>query len=186
MVRREDDVVVMAIDGEGGGEWGYAYRLVVTVTLGEDEVVVGLEVENRESDRVMVFTGALHTYFGTEAMECRVEGLKGCTYADSTDGWKLKRDEEQAVVFRGETDRVYYATPRTALLTCPGRPTIRVVSSDTLPDMVIWNPSEKRPLPDLEADGWKKFVCIESAAVEAKQTVPAGGKWAGFQRIMLA
>ena len=69
-------------------------------------------------------------------------------------------------------------------LTTPGR-TLTLRQSDTLPDVVVWNPGPDADIADLPGDEWRRFVCVEAAAVELPVTLAPGAEWIGWQAITL-
>jgi glucose-6-phosphate 1-epimerase len=126
-----------------------------------------LEVENGGSAPIR-FEEALHTYLAVDDVErIHVTGLEGATYLDETQGFARQRAGAEALVLRGETDRVYDDTRAPCIVWDPvahRRVEISKTGSDAT---VVWNPgaARARALPDLGDEEWREFVCVESGNV---------------------
>ena len=185
--RRAPNEAVLALrdDAATRALWPHAFAAELTVTVEADALRVALAVENT-GDAPLAFTGALHTYLRVDDVaDVRVDGLRGVRYQDATAGRVERRDDEASLRFAGEVDRVYLDVPNDVTVREPGR--ARVVSAEGFPDVVVWNPGETlaRTLADLEPDGWRRFVCIEAAAVARPVEVAPGARWTGRQRLAL-
>ena len=76
----------------------------------------------------------------------------------------------------GEVDRVYESAPDSVDICYNGKPALRVGKSSNLADFVVWNPHQAKSdaLKDMEADGWKRYVCVEPGSVVAWHTLKPG------------
>jgi len=151
--------------------WPCAARLSLTVTLAAD-LRLDLTTENLGGGTISI-TQALHTYFAVHEVEAtRVEGLDGRTYIDSIDG-NARKPQHGAIRIDREVDRIYIGSGDRVSLVDPllGR---RIdIDTHGSASTVVWNPwSEKaQRLGDVGEDGFRRFVCIETANA-GPDTVP--------------
>eukprot|EP00672_Neobodo_designis_P021396 CAMPEP_0174847440 /NCGR_PEP_ID=MMETSP1114-20130205/12917_1 /TAXON_ID=312471 /ORGANISM="Neobodo designis, Strain CCAP 1951/1" /LENGTH=302 /DNA_ID=CAMNT_0016081719 /DNA_START=52 /DNA_END=960 /DNA_ORIENTATION=+ len=163
-----------------------------TVTLvGASGLELSLRVSNSaNASTPLEFTTALHTYFAvSDIASARVEGvLDECVYADNLE----KRAMKPAAVirtFEGEVDRIYHGSNGAPIRVVDGATgAVTTVTATGLDDTVLWNPwiEKAKALADLPDDGYKHFVCVESAAVKNKVTVAPGASWTGTQTVAYA
>ena len=98
-----------------------------------------------------------------------------------------RSDDEDAVEFSGEVDRIYTDAP--SVLTIDdealGR-RFRVAKTSTFPDAVVWNPAltdKTRGMSDFGDEEYREMVCVEVAGVKDKITVEPGETWEASQTI---
>lgn len=124
-------------------------RLVLTVRGAADSLSVGLDVLNRGITTQPVQL-ALHPYFAvsdvTQVMVARADGR---TY--EFDGTLVDSREPHAAV-GGPTRIIDRAGGREI-----------AVFDQGADHTVVWNPGEADAPGDLDADGWRRFVCVEPA-----------------------
>jgi glucose-6-phosphate 1-epimerase len=163
--------------------WNFPYEAGLTVELGESDLVVTLGVRNTGKD-AMRFTAALHTYLSvSDSTQARLLGLYGSPYIDKTNGRAVSVDDDQALRISGETDRIYTGAPWRLELTDSLR---RVdISESGFSDVVVWNPWREvaRNIPDMRADDYLHFICVEAAIADDPCIVEPGRSWSGFQRL---
>ena len=129
----------------------------------------------------VVFTQALHSYFRVgDAGRVHVLGLHGLDYADRYDGnlhtqsgqWTLQDPRDP-----GRSDRTYQDAGNRFELVDPvlGR-RIELTTSGSR-SLVVWNPGASgiAALSDAPADGWRQFVCLETANAGADVITLAAG-----------
>ena len=129
----------------------------------------------------VAFTQALHSYFRVgDAGRVHVLGLHGLDYADRYDGnlhtqsgqWNLQDPRDP-----GRSDRTYRTAGNRFELVDPvlGR-RIELTTSGSH-SLVVWNPgaSGMAALSDAPADGWRQFVCLETANAGADVITLAPG-----------
>lgn len=144
----------------------YRFEAEYTVRFGA-ELALELSVTNTD-ERPFDFEEALHTYLVVgDVQRIRVEGLDGATYRDKV----LDRDgcvQEGPLTPDGETDRVYDSTSEVSVVD-PALGRVLRIRKHGSGTTVVWNPwAEKAAaLPDVGADGWTDFVCVEGANVHA-------------------
>ncbi|HKG93576.1 MAG TPA: D-hexose-6-phosphate mutarotase [Gemmatimonadaceae bacterium] len=170
------------------GVWPHAFALHYEVRLTQSALQLALLLEN-VGDGPLRFTGALHSYLRVaDVRQAVVEGLEGVRYIDKTAGRTTVVDEERAVAFDGEVDRIYLDAPsalRVVDSAAAGRTTVRVESAG-FPDVVVWNPGPEKAaaLADLGADEYTKMLCVEAALVGKPRELSPGESWNGSQTIM--
>lgn len=145
------------------GLWPQRTSLQLEVTL-SDRLTIALCAENR-SRTPMALSGALHSYFRVRSIEgVTISGLEGRPFIDQLAPGALK-SESEAIVIRGETDRIYQDTsgPVTIADTALGRKI--VVAARGSRSYVVWNPwTEKSArLGDMGPEGYRNMVCVETA-----------------------
>ena len=156
--------------------WPAAFALRYRVTVG-DVLHLALEVVNT-SPAPFTFEAALHTYLAVGDVEAvTVTGLEHATYLDKVDAFARKRHGDGPLRLSGETDRVFLGTR--ARCTVDDRALGRrlVVDKAGSATTVVWNPwgLRTRDIADLEPDGWRRLLCVETAnAADDAVTLGAG------------
>ncbi|WP_374485801.1 D-hexose-6-phosphate mutarotase [Zoogloea sp.] len=164
--------------------WPHAFTAEMSLSIGGDRLDMELEVENT-GDAPFSFTAALHTYLKVREVEAlSIEGLRGLEYRDSADGDRIKKETGVGLAIEGEVDRVYHGAPRTLLVREDRR--AMGVHTENFPDVVIWNPWEEKcaALADMPADGFRRMLCVEAAAVKEPVELAAGASWWGRQTLI--
>jgi len=128
-----------------------------------------LTTVNLSRDRVR-FTQALHTYFHVgDARTISVDGVDGLTYADKFDDFNEHRQGGDWQLFGdrdgGRSDRIYRDTEGRFGLRDPAAQRRITLSTTGSRALVVWNPGADaiKTFPDLPADAWQRFVCLEAA-----------------------
>ena len=145
--------------------WPHKVELKLVVQLGND---LGLTLTSRNTGSTPVtISQALHSYLAvSDVRQARVEGVEGLGYIETLADWE-QRQQQGALTFTGETDRIYLGTPNTLSIVDPQwNRRINLTSSGSR-SAVIWNPwtDRARKLPDMADDGWQRMLCIETANV---------------------
>ncbi|MFJ3074988.1 D-hexose-6-phosphate mutarotase [Pseudomonas sp. NPDC087029] len=145
--------------------WPHDVELKLRVVLG-DALELSLTSHNRGNTPVTI-SQALHSYFAvSDVRQARVEGVEGLSYIETLADWK-QRQQEGALGFAGETDRIYLDTPPTLSIVDPHWNRRITLASSGSRSAVIWNPWTERAkeLADMADDGWQRMLCIETANV---------------------
>ncbi len=154
----------------------YTGSVEFIVTVG-DTLTMELQVNNHSTESV-TFEEILHTYFTVgDIAAISVKGLHGVHYLDKVGGTTLKTDEDDAIRFTAETDRVYLDTTHTVEITDPQlRRLIRIEKSGSA-STVVWNPwvAKSKAMADFGDEEYHQMVCVESGNVGAAQTTLAPG-----------
>ena len=150
------------VRGLGFAGFELAYELILGRTL-----TARLSVANT-GVKPLLFEEALHAYLMVgDSRKVSVQGLSGTEFLDKTQHFERKTQHESELQFEGETDRPYLNTTAPLMLQDPllGRCLrLEKVGSNTT---VTWNPGPELAarLPDLGAEAWSRFVCLETANV---------------------
>lgn len=126
------------------------------------QLVLSFEVRNTGTTACS-FEEALHTYLAVgDIRQIRIDGLDGCVYLDKVAG--AEAVQTGAVVFAGETDRVYRSSEAVTLVD-PVLQRRIVVDHTGAANVVVWNPwiAKSAAMPDFGDDEWLGMVCIEAA-----------------------
>ena len=164
--------------------WPHAFKAELRVSVGGAVLEATLSVENIGESEIS-FTAALHTYIGVpEIGGVRLHGLQGLHYRDTAQGGTAAVESADSLRIEGEIDRIYFKAPqRLELLDALGR--LRIESAG-FADAVVWNPGAERAaaLSDLDAEGYRNFLCVEAAAVGVPLRLAPGARWSGMQRLV--
>jgi D-hexose-6-phosphate mutarotase len=156
--------------------WPHAATAELTISVGE-QLRMSLSTRN-EGNEACTLGEALHTYFRiSDIAAVTVSGLDGVDYWDTVGG-VTRKTQEGVIAFAQETDRVYINAPQACVIEDPGlRRRIHVRKQGSL-STVVWNPwtDKAERMGDLgKPDGWRGFVCVESAnAWDNKLTLAPG------------
>lgn len=155
--------------------WTHPSRLDMLVNVGESLKIALITRNLGDSD--FAITEALHTYFVVgDVAQVQVEGLDGVHFHDKAAGW-TQGDQTGAVDFAAEVDRVYINSPHRCTIVDPALQRRIHIAKLGSQSTVVWNPWAARAaqMGDLGPDGWKNFVCVETAnALDNAVTIPAG------------
>ena len=166
--------------------WPHAFAATLTVRLQPGSLQVTFDVQNTDL-APWPFAVALHTYL-------RVEGIDGCTQhgLERRDFWDavshlaqphvVSTQPDEALAFSGETDRLY-SNVTTPLVVQHAGGTVQLTQSESLPDVVVWNPGASRcaALDDMPPDGYQQMLCVEAACINTPVVLAPGQTWRGWQ-----
>ncbi|MEN5140887.1 D-hexose-6-phosphate mutarotase [Pseudomonas juntendi] len=145
--------------------WPHNVELTLVVELGE---ALALKLTSRNmGDSPVTISQALHSYFAvSDVRQARIEGVEGLDYIETLADWE-QRQQQGALEFAGETDRIYLDTPQTLSIVDPHWSRRITLTSSGSRSAVIWNPwtDRARALADMADDGWQRMLCIETANV---------------------
>ncbi|MCX2890480.1 D-hexose-6-phosphate mutarotase [Pseudomonas sp. DCB_BI] len=145
--------------------WPHNVELTLVVELGE---ALALKLTSRNmGDSPVTISQALHSYFAvSDVRQTRIEGVEGLDYIETLADWE-QRQQQGALEFAGETDRIYLDTPQTLSIVDPHWSRRITLTSSGSRSAVIWNPwtDRARALADMADDGWQRMLCIETANV---------------------
>lgn len=164
-------------DPETRAIWPHAFRLRMEFSIGTT-LRARLRVHN-PGPSAIAFGGALHTYLAcADIHAAHLDGLDGHRYDDTVPGREGLKEQNGAIRFTEETDRIYEGAPGGMIHDPAGRRRVRVVHEGAT-HVVVWNPWEEkaRRLGDLPEDGWKHFLCVESTLARPDQILLEAGAW---------
>ncbi|WP_413738730.1 D-hexose-6-phosphate mutarotase [Sodalis sp. RH21] len=140
--------------------WPKPFALSATYILGK---TCSIEIEAQGDFQN---TTALHSYFNiADIADISVGGL-GDSYIDKVNGG-VTAHQEGDVTFNGEVDRVYTQPQDVSLIHDRGNKRIIEVHHHNHSDVVAWNPGAElaRKMSDVSDEGYKTYVCVETARV---------------------
>jgi glucose-6-phosphate 1-epimerase len=170
--------------------WQQAFVAVLRVAMAPGQMTLTLTVNNTEVENELHFTGALHTYLAVDDIDLtELRGLGGRPEWDAVADVHGLADE--ALYFDGEFDRVYTcgeSASANPLHLQDGTSTLQIEQSSSWANSVVWNPGEGKcaTLADMPAQGFARMLCVEAAQVFDPISIPAGGQWAGWQRLTVS
>jgi glucose-6-phosphate 1-epimerase len=166
--------------------WPEKFSAEFEVSLGAN-LSTTLRVKN-EGARDFAFQCALHSYFTISDINAvTVRGFENLDFLDNTKQKERGHESRKEIKIASEVDRVYLATPQNLILDDAGLGRRLIIRKQRLNDAVLWNPwiEKGASLKDLEADAYKKFVCIESGAIEPAVVLKPGAMFEGHQEILV-
>ncbi|KAJ3679229.1 hypothetical protein LUZ60_017240 [Juncus effusus] len=161
-------------------------RLRVALSPGGDLILTSRVRNTSKDGKSFSFQFAYQTYFRvSDISEVRVEGLETLDYLDNLRGKERFTEQGDAIVFESEVDKIYVdAPPKIAIIDHEKKHTF-VLSKNGLPDVVVWNPWEKKSkqISDLGDEEYKHMLCVGAAALERPVTLKPGEEWTGRQEM---
>ncbi len=147
-------------------------------------LTVQLTTENCSGTELKL-TEALHTYFTVgDVRAAAVTGLDGCSYLEFGE----TKTQQGEIRFTQETDRIYQAGRRIAVIDDPVLDRQIVVERFGSDTAVVWNPwTEKAAaMADFGDEEYPQMLCIEAAnAGDDVRIIPPGGTHTIGTRISL-
>jgi len=157
------------------------FKLTYTVKLTSDSLDCTLKAENPSSSSTdLQYHICFHNYYlipeGSSPAEVKIEkSLKGKSFIDKVDNYKVKTDSRDTFFYDGFTDSVYSDVPSSIHATFGNKGQAIHVDSENLDTLTTWNPA--KTIDETEDGGWKKFVCIEPGSVNKLVAVKPGQSW---------
>ena len=142
--------------------WPQAFHVEMEMRLGA-EMHLSLRMKNT-GDAPFTVSGALHTYLVVgDIHRVTVEGLDGAEYLDTVGTQEVRRQSGD-IAFDREVDRNYRTTEEVRVKDAALNRTL-VVRGSGSHTAVVWNPwiEKSKTIKDLPDDGYKSFVCVETA-----------------------
>lgn len=145
--------------------WPHAVDVELEIRL-DNRLHIALHSHNR-GQRPVWLSQALHSYFAvSDIRQVEVRGLEQCRYIETLAGWQ-EHEQEGALRFAGETDRIYLGLPERLELRDAGWQRRICLESRNAHTAVLWNPwiDKAQRLSQFAADAWQRMLCIEIANV---------------------
>ena len=145
--------------------WQQPFSLDLEISVGN---TLTLELTTRNTgDKIFSITQAFHAYLHVGNInQMQILGLESIKYIDNLDSHTQKL-QMGAVTVTGEVERIY-TNVRNELIIDDSvlNRQIRIASSCNK-TAVVWNPwtTKSEKLPDLENDGYQRFICVETGNV---------------------
>ncbi len=166
--------------------WPHDFQATLSVHLQSKSLTVTLTVTNRSPSEYR-YTAGLHTYLAIgDLAEGTLEGLAGLDYLDATAGLARARQDANPLRITTEIDRVYLAATQPVIWRDhAGTLTIRQQGFN---DVVVWNPGPAltRTLPDMAAEDYAHFLCVEAASIHEPVVLAPGATWQASQTLSAA
>jgi glucose-6-phosphate 1-epimerase len=162
--------------------WPQAFALQLHITLSPGALRINLNVHNTNTNtpQPLAFSGALHTYLAVpDVTQAQLQGLGGQAEWDAVANTHASAADN--LQFAAEFDRVYAASAHPLRLNNQ----LQIEQSPSWANTVVWNPAQAlcQSLADMPEDGWRHMLCVEAAQVFEPITLPAGGRWEGWQQL---
>ncbi|KAH6767363.1 Galactose mutarotase-like superfamily protein [Perilla frutescens var. hirtella] len=167
--------------------WPNCFEFRLRVSLSVDGNLVLISRIRNINGKPFSFSFAYHTYLSvSDISEVRIEGLETLEYLDNLCGRECFTEQCDAITFESEVDRVYLNSPKYIAVLDHERKRTYVLRKDGLPDVVVWNPWEKKSktMVDIDDDGYKHMVCVDGAAIEKIITLKQGEEWTGRMELI--
>lgn len=158
----------------------FEFRLRVSLLMAGDLTLIS-RIRNING-KPFNFSFAHHTYFSvSDISEVRIEGLETLDYLDNLCQRERYTEQGDAITFENEVDRVYLSTPNVIAVLDHEKKRTFVVRKEGLPDVVVWNPWEKKSksMLDLGDEEYKQMLCVDAAGIERPITLKPGEEWTG-------
>lgn len=157
-------------------QWPHAGDVELYIRVG---TTLELDLVTRNNGSTPINIGeALHTYFlVSDIRQVNVLGLNDLDYIDKVDGG-VRKQQEGAITFTGETDRIYLDHGADCLIHDPGKGRRIRIHKRGSHSTVVWNPwvEKAEKMGDLGPDGYLHMLCVEcaNAADDVVKITPGG------------
>ncbi|KAL2517258.1 Galactose mutarotase-like superfamily protein [Abeliophyllum distichum] len=161
--------------------WPHNFQFRLRVALAVDGHLTLISRVRNVNCKPFSFSFAYHTYFSvSDISEVRVEGIETLDYLDNLCNRERFTEQGDALTFESEVDRVYLTASDVAVFDHEKKRTF-VIRKDGLPDVVVWNPWEKKSkaITDFGDEEYKQMLCVDGAAIEKPITLKPGEEWTG-------
>lgn len=168
--------------------WPHSFEFRLRVSLAIDGKLNLISRVKNISQKPFSFSFAYHTYFSvSDISEVRIEGLETLDYLDNLAKKERFTEQGDAITFESEVDRVYLTSLSAVAVIDHQKKRTFVIKKEGLPDVVVWNPGEKKSksLLDFGAAEYKQMVCVNGAAIEKPITLKPGEEWKGRLELMV-
>ncbi|EXC22512.1 Putative glucose-6-phosphate 1-epimerase [Morus notabilis] len=162
--------------------WPHSFEFRLRVSLATDGDLNLISRIRNVYCKPFSFSFAYHTYFSvSDISEVRIEGLETLDYLDNLFQRERFTEQGNAVTFESEVDRVYLSAPNGIAILDHEKKRTFVIRKDGLPDVVVWNPWEKKSksMGDFGDEEYKQMVCVDGAAIVRPITLKPGEEWTG-------
>ncbi|XP_023553128.1 putative glucose-6-phosphate 1-epimerase isoform X3 [Cucurbita pepo subsp. pepo] len=162
--------------------WPHSFEFRLKICLTADGNLTLISRIRNINCKPFSFSIAFHTYFSiSDISEVRVEGLEILDYLDNLCDKQRFTEQGDALTFESEIDRVYLSSSDLVAVLDHERKRTFVIRKEGLPDVVVWNPWEKKSksIVDLGDEDYKQMLCVDGAAIEKPITLKPGEEWTG-------
>ncbi|KAL9234522.1 hypothetical protein vseg_009385 [Gypsophila vaccaria] len=162
--------------------WPHSFEFRLRVALANDGSLSLTSRIRNVNGKPFTFSFAYHTYMSvSDISEVRVEGLETLDFLDNLSQRERRTEQGDALTFESEVDRVYLSCPNAIAVIDHGKKRTFVIRKEGLPDVVVWNPWDKKSkaMLDFGDEEYKQMLCVDGAAVENPITLKPGEEWTG-------
>ncbi|GLT46615.1 hypothetical protein SLA2020_203590 [Shorea laevis] len=162
--------------------WPHSFELRLRVAIAADGDLALISRVRNINGKPFSFSFGYHTYLSvSDISEVRIEGLETLDFLDNLRQRERFTEQGDAITFESEIDRVYLSSPNVIAVLDHERKRTYVVRKEGLPDVVVWNPWEKKSksMTDFGAEEFKQMLCVDGAAIERPITLKPGEEWTG-------
>ncbi|KAL6620725.1 hypothetical protein ACP70R_035864 [Stipagrostis hirtigluma subsp. patula] len=170
--------------------WPHCFEFRLRVSLSKDGDLSLVSRIRNVNGKPFSFSFAYHTYLSvSDISEVRIEGLETLDYLDNLSHRERFTEQGDAITFESEilkaslhkVDRVYVSSPNVVAVLDHEKKHTFVIRKEGLPDVVVWNPWEKKSktMVDFGDEEYKQMLCVDAAAVERAITLKPGEEWTG-------
>lgn len=163
--------------------WPHGFELRLRVILSVDGNLTLISRARNVNCKPFTFAFAYRTYLSvSDISEVRVEGLETLDYLDNLNNRERFTEQGDALTFESEVDRVYLSSSDAVAVFDHEKKRTFVITKEGLPDVVVWNPWEKkaRAMPDFGDEEYKQMLCVDAAVIEKQITLKPGEEWTGW------
>ncbi|XP_059651296.1 putative glucose-6-phosphate 1-epimerase [Cornus florida] len=162
--------------------WPHSFEFRLRVSLAADGNLTLISRIRNINGKPFSFSFAYHSYLSvSDISEVRIEGLETLDYLDNLRQRERFTEQGDAITFEYEIDRVYLHSPNFVAVLDHERKRTYVIKKEGLPDVVVWNPWEKRSkaMVDFGDEEYQQMLCVDGAAVEKPIILKPGEEWTG-------
>ncbi|KAJ8900657.1 hypothetical protein K2173_025434 [Erythroxylum novogranatense] len=162
--------------------WPHSFELRLRVSLAANGDLALISRVRNINGRPFSFSFAYHAHLSvSDISEVRIEGLETLDYLDNLCQRERFTEQGDALTFESEVDRIYLGSPNVVAVLDHERKRTYVVKKEGLPDVVVWNPWEKKSkaMTDFGDDEYKQMLCVDGSAIEKPVTLKPGEEWTG-------
>lgn len=162
--------------------WPHSFELRLRVCLATNGDLSLISRVRNINGKAFSFSFAYHTYLSvSDISEVRIENLETLDYLDNLRQRERFTEQGDAITFESEVDRIYLSSPNVIAVLDHERKRTFVIRKEGLPDVVVWNPWEKKSkaMVDFGDEEYKQMVCVNGAVIEKPITLKPGEEWTG-------
>ncbi|CAM8904719.1 unnamed protein product [Rhodiola kirilowii] len=168
--------------------WPHSFEFRLRVCLAANGAITLISRIRNINGKPFSFSFAYHAHLSvSDISEVRIEGLETLDYLDNLCK-KERFTEQEAITFESEVDRIYLSSPNVIAVLDHEKKRTFVIRKEGLPDVVVWNPWEKKckAIADLGDEEYKHMLCVDAAAMEKPITLKPGEEWTGQLELSVA
>ncbi|EGG19463.1 aldose 1-epimerase family protein [Cavenderia fasciculata] len=164
--------------------WDYSFKCIYSVVLFADRLELRFTTTNTDQ-KPWDFQLAFHTYYQvSQISNVHVEGLYQVEYIDKMRNLIVEKEARKNVVIGEEVDRVYLDTKQPVTIV-DTKSSIKLTSSQSLPDAVVWNPwiEKSKKMEDFGDLEYLQMICIEAGVINRPPLIEPGHSFQSIHTI---